>query len=98
MRAFKTFAEGMEAGLVRTITELVANENGPRMTQPKHVIRRGSLAKDEYLQHDGSFGAHKTAKRFDSAHAADTHAEKHLGHLNGNYGVFPVSTARRMQG
>ena len=67
-----------------------------RFTNPNFVIRLGSLVKEEYLQRDGSFGNYRTARRFKNIDLADRAAIGRLGDM-GDYGIFPVSTRRRIR-
>lgn len=42
----------------------------------KTTIRKNSLTEELYIQKDGSWGPHKTAKRFASDDAAERYAAK----------------------
>jgi hypothetical protein len=63
------------------------------VTNPKFVVRRGSLTAEEYLQAYGAWGDYRSAKRFASQDAAEKFYRQRF--TSENFGIFPVSVARR---
>ena len=66
-----------------------------KMTEPRCVIRMGSLTEELYLDRDGHWGEYKNAKRFRTQNAAVQFAAKHS--VGDNYGLFDCSTPRRIR-
>lgn len=66
-----------------------------RTTQPRNVVRRGSLTEDKYIQPDGTWGDWQTAKRFSNEDLATQFYDRFFPGVD-NYGLFPCSVPRRL--
>lgn len=63
-------------------------------TSPRYVVRKGSLTHEHYLSKGGLWGDYENARRYPTQDAADKAG--HNAALDGNYGIFPCSTPRRI--
>lgn len=64
-----------------------------RFTNPKYVVRKGSLVIDIYLQPDGSMGPYISAKRFGTQDAAIKAGRAVFP--SDDFGIFACSIRRR---